>query len=138
MFVKLLHWLGILAAVLLMISCVLPWTFHADVHESFTGFYSHANIYGKPGKLLCILGGTAFILMWLPKIWAKRTNLFVCALAVGYAIKSYILYTSCYNAYCPQKLPGIFIMLFATIVMQIAAILPDVQLPTDKNNSQSQ
>ncbi len=135
MFVKYLNWLGILAGILLLISCAMPWAFYADVNESFTGFYSHANIYGKPGKLLSILAIIAIVFMFLPKVWAKRTNLFICALAVGYAIKSYILYTSCYNAYCPQKLPWVFVMLIATIVMQIAAIFPDVKLPIKKNEA---
>jgi hypothetical protein len=70
--------------------------------------------------------------MVLPKIWAKRANLFVCALGVGYAIKSYILFASCYNAYCPEKRVGLFLMLAATIIMLLASIFPDLKLkPTD-------
>ena len=135
---KILHWAGLTACVLLIISCFMPWAYFADPHivneseRTFTGFYSYGNNYGRPGKLLVMIGIVVMILMLLPKIWAKRTNLFVCALAVGYAVKTYILFVSCYNAYCPEKRAGIFIMLTATIVMLIASVFPKLQLkPAD-------
>lgn len=135
---KILHWAGLTACVLLIISCFMPWAYFADPHivneseRTFTGFYSYGNNYGRPGKLLVMIGIVVMILMLLPKIWAKRTNLFVCALAVGYAVKTYILFVSCYNAYCPEKKAGIFIMLTATIVMLIASVFPKLELkPAD-------
>ncbi len=131
---KILHRVGLAACLLLIISCFLPWAYFADLHivneadRTFTGFYSYRNNYGKPGKFLVMLGLIAMVLILLPKIWAKRTNLFVCALAVGYAVKTYILYVSCYNAYCPEKKAGIFLMLTATIVMLIASAFPHLAL----------
>jgi hypothetical protein len=130
---KILNIAGLLACITLLIACFLPWAYYADLQESFTGFYSYRNQYGKPGKFLSIMAVLALFLMILPKIWAKRTNLFVCALAVGYAIKSYILFTSCYNAYCPEKKAGIFLMLAATIVMLLASIFPDLKLKNTEN-----
>jgi hypothetical protein len=131
---KILHWIGIAACVLLIISCFLPWTYYNDptiadeAQRTFTGFYSYQNNYGRPGKFLVIIAVIALGCMLLPKIWAKRSNLFVCALAVGYAIKSYILFTSCYNAYCPEKKAGIYLMLAATILMLVASAFPKLQL----------
>lgn len=66
--------------------------------------------------------------MYLPKVWAKRSNMFVCALGVGYAVKTYVLFTSCYNTYCPEKKTGIFIMLTATLVMLVASVFPDLNI----------
>ena len=134
MFLKILHWVGLAACVVLIISCFIPWTYYADAtivneaERTFTGFYSYKNNYGKPGKLLVLTGVIALTLMLLPKVWAKRTNLFICALGVGYAIKSYVLFTSCYNAYCPDKKAGIFLVLAASVVMLIAAAFPDLKL----------
>ena len=104
MIVKYLHWLGIAACITLIITCFLPWVYYADINQNFTGFYSYQNQYGKPGKLLVVLGSVILIFMLLPRVWAKRANLFICALVVAYAIKTYILFSSCYNNYCPQKL----------------------------------
>jgi len=134
MFLKILQKAGIIACIILLLSCFMPWAFYADIHETFTGFYSFQNQYGKPGKFLSVMALFAFALMMLPKIWAKRTNLFVCALAVGYAIKTYILFTSCYNAYCPEKKAGIFIMLLSTIIMLISSAFPDLKIKKQKEN----
>ncbi len=125
---KIFHRVGLAACVLLVISCFMPWGYFADISQTFTGFYSYQNHYGKPGKFLTAIAVIVFVLMLLPKIWAKRTNLFVCALGVGYAIKNYLLFSTCYDAYCPQLKPGIYLMLTAIILMMLAAVFPDLKL----------
>ena len=132
MFVKYLHWLGITACLTLIVSCFLPWTYHADLNQSFTGFYSYDNHYGKPGKFLIFFGVTVFALMMLPKVWAKITNLFVCAFTLAYAVKTFILFGSCYNNYCPQKLFSLYLMLSCTVVMLIAAAFPNAKIDNKK------
>jgi hypothetical protein len=128
MAIKILHWIGIAACVLLIVSCFLPWVHYADINQDFTGFYSYKNEYGRPGKFFVLIGTVTLVFMILPKLWAKRANLFITALGVGYAIKTYILFTSCYNVYCPEKLTGIFLMLVTSVVMLIAAVFPGVKL----------
>ena len=132
MFVKYLYWLGIAACIMLIVSCFLPWVYYADLNQTFTGFYSYKNEYGKPGKLLVLLGTITFIFMLLPKLWAKRANLFICALALAYAVKTYILFSSCYNNYCPQKLFGLYLMLSCTVLMLLASVFPKLKI-ADKN-----
>jgi hypothetical protein len=134
MFPKILQRVGIIACVLLVVACFMPWTYYADIKETFTGFYSFQNQYGKPGKFLCFIAIVAFALMMLPKIWAKRTNLFVCALGVGYAVKTFILFTSCYNAYCPEKKSGIYLMMVATLLMLVSSAFPDLKIKKEKAN----
>src|ERR1700739_3966602 len=111
MFLKLLHWIGIIACIAMIGCCFLPWTYYPDIDSTFTGFFSKGDYYGEPGVLLSILAAVSLICQLVPKVWAKRTNLFVCALALGYAIKTYWIYTSCYEGVCPDKRAGIFIML---------------------------
>ena len=60
MALKILHWLGIVACIVLIISCLMPWGFYADIQEHFTGFYSFKNQYGKPGKLLSLIAVISF------------------------------------------------------------------------------
>ena len=131
---KILQWIGITACILLIVSCFLPWAYYLDAsianeaERTFTGFFSYQNNYGRPGKLLTLISIIALTFMLLPKLWAKRANLFVCALGVGYAVKTYVLYTSCYNAYCPEKKFGIYLMLTSTIIMLVAAAFPHFKL----------
>ncbi len=136
-FSAILHRVGLGACILLLISCFLPWTYYADPHitseaeKTFTGFFTFHNQYGKPGMLLSLIAVLVFILMLLPKIWAKRANIFITALGLGYAVKTYILYTSCYNAYCPEKKAGIFIMMLSVVLLLAASMFPDVKLENE-------
>ena len=102
----------------------------ADIDKIFTGFFSEKNAYGKPGKFLSFFAVISAILFWLPKLWAKRTQLFLSALMVGYAIKTYVLYTSCYNAYCPEKRFGIYLMMISTVAILLVSIFPSLTLNT--------
>ncbi|MBK7434973.1 MAG: hypothetical protein IPI66_14520 [Chitinophagaceae bacterium] len=129
MFLKSLYWIGLAACVLLIVSCFLPWLYYADLNQSFTGFYSYKNEYGRPGKFLLVMTVLIMVFMVLPKVWAKRSNLFLCALTVAYAFKTYVLFTSCYNNYCPQKLAGIYLMLGASVVMLLASCFPTMNIP---------
>jgi hypothetical protein len=139
--VKILSWMGIAACIVLVISCFMPWTFYADnnipneAERTFTGFFSYQYKYGKPGKFLVFFAAVILLFIILPRVWAKRTNLFLSAFTVAYAIKSYILFTSCYNAYCPEKKAGIFIMLASTVVMLVACIFPNMKIEVDQQKN---
>ncbi len=132
MFVKYLHLIGIAACATLIVSCFLPWVYYADINQTFNGFYSFQNEYGKPGKFLLFFGAFSLLLMLLPKVWAKRTNLFITALNVAYAVKTFILFGSCYNNYCPQKLSGLYLMVGCAVVMLIASGFPKLKLAGQK------
>jgi hypothetical protein len=120
--------IGVGACLILIVGCFIPWAYYADINKTFTGFFSENNSYGKPGKFLVFFGVASAALILLDKVWAKRTHLFFSAVGVGYAIKTYILFTSCYNAYCPEKKAGIYIMLYSTILILIVSIFPDMKL----------
>ena len=128
MTLKILKWVGLAACVVLVIACFLPWTYHADIDKTFTGLFSEKNAYGKPGKFLIIYAVLSSIFILLQKVWAKRVHLFLAALMLGYAIKTYILFTSCYNAYCPDIKYGMFLMMGCCIVILAAAVFPDLKL----------
>ena len=127
-------WIGLVACIILIIACFMPWAYYPDINKSFTGFFSQDNSYGKPGKFLVFFAMASIVLIWLPRVWAKRSHLFLAALFTGYAIKSYILFSSCYNAYCPEKKMGIFIMLASSIILLVAAAFPDLKLEEEKKD----
>ena len=133
MTLQVIKWTGLAACVVLIIACFSPWTYHADIDKTFTGLFSEKNIYGKPGKFLIFYAVVSAWLFLTPKIWAKRLHLFLAALTLGYAIKTYILFTSCYNAYCPDKKYGIWLMMGCCVVILVAAIFPDLKLKKNTN-----
>ena len=120
--------IGISACILLIVSCFLPWTYYDDLHKSFTGFYTEQNIYGKPGKVFIFFAVSSAVLIALNKIWAKRTLIFIAALNIGYLIKTYVLFTTCYSTVCPEKLVGLYLLMFSSIALAIVSVLPNLKL----------
>lgn len=125
---KYYKWIGWCASALLIISCFIPWTYYADLNKNFTGFFSEKNIYGKPAMFFIFFAVASILLIYFDKVWAKRTHIFLAALNVGYLIKTYILFTSCYNAYCPEKKFGLYLLIFSSMALMIVSILPDMKL----------
>jgi hypothetical protein len=122
------RWIAFGAFVLLVVACFMPWTYHADILKTFTGVYSEKNIYGKPAKFLLIAGGLSALFAFIPKLWLKRTALFLSGLNVAYAIKTFLMYGACYLGYCPEKKTGLFLMLVSTIILLLAAMFPAGEL----------
>ena len=127
------QWIGIAAAILLVISCFLPWTFYPDLNTDFTGFFSANNDYGKPGKLFVAFALVAIVFYYLPKIWAKRWNLLFTALTMAWAIRCFILFSGCYKAICPEKKIGLWLMLMSSAIMMLMAFFPDLRLKQNEN-----
>ena len=130
------QWIGVAASLALIGSCFLNWAWYPDLDLHFTGFYSYKNYYGKPGKLLVILSIIALVLFLVPRIWAKRWNLLVNAVAISYAVFSYITFSRCYAAsICPRKEAGLFVMIGSAAVMLLMALLPDGQISKEEKTS---
>ncbi len=119
---------GLAACVLLIISCFLPWAYYADLHKSFTGFFTEQNIYGKPGKVFVFIAVCSAILIYLDKIWAKRTLIFFVAINIGYLIKTYVLFTTCYSTICPQKEYGLYLLILSSILLVIVSLFPNTKV----------
>jgi hypothetical protein len=132
---RILYYLGLAACLLLVASCFMPWAFYNDPfitdvsQRTFTGFYSYENYYGKPGKFLCIIAGLSLLLKLLPKVWAKRVDLFLCGFGVAYALTTFLRYLRQYGAaISPEAQIGIYLMFGAALLMLAAAIFPDLKI----------
>lgn len=131
-------WIGVAACVLLIVVCFLPWTYHADVQKTFNGFFSEKDAYGKPGKTFIFLSVLAIGCFLAGKLWAQRLLLFVAGVMIAYGIKSYILFSSCYNAYCPEKRAGIYLVLLLPAVVFLASLFPDIRIEKKQHTAGEQ
>jgi hypothetical protein len=136
LFMKYSTWIGILAALVLVVACFMPWAYYPDINKNFTGFFSEANAYGKPGKALIFFAVVVSILFVIPKIWAKRVNVFFCAATIAYCVKCFVLFTTCYNGICPEKKTGVFLILLASATMLLASLLPDLKLKGSQKSAE--
>jgi divalent metal cation (Fe/Co/Zn/Cd) transporter len=129
-----MKWIGVLAAVLLVVSCFTPWVFIESKNITVSGIDSGATNYGKPGYLhfICCVFFLAFTL--IPKIWAKRINLLVVGVNIAWAARNYFLLTACSGGECPQSQTGLWLMMLSSLIMLITAFFPDITIDSGKKN----
>jgi uncharacterized membrane protein YjjP (DUF1212 family) len=128
--------IGFIACALLVISCFLPWAYYPDLHTSFTGFYSEQSMYGKPGKVFIFFAVCCLVLILINQVWAKRTCIFFAAFNMGYLIKTYVLFTSCYNTICPQKQYGLYLLILSSVLLMIVSVFPNMKLKNEQGQEE--
>jgi hypothetical protein len=68
-------------------------------------------------------------LILINKLWAKFTHLFFAGVIMAYALKTYHLFTSSYNAYTPEKQTGIYLLVMLSILSFVIALVPEYRAP---------
>ncbi len=125
---KLFHYIGILSALALIVACFLPWAYYRELNITFTGFnvtrFPSGVYYGRAGYPIAVLGFIVLIGFLLPKVWAKRVNLFLAAILLAYVIRTFILFTSGLMEGDVEKRAGIYLLLIASCIMMISTVFP--------------
>ena len=124
--------IGIIAVLALIGICFMPWTYIPAKDITVTGFDASGTSFGKPGFLNVIFSSVSLLFFALPKIWAKRTNVFIAAINLAWAIRNYFLLGSCLLGECPEKKPGLYLLLLACAVIQVMALLPKINIAEEK------
>ena len=127
-----MKWIGLLAVILLIVSCFLPWVIISSKDIVVSGVDSTGTNFGKPGYTHFVLGFFFIIFHFIPRLWAKRVNLLVVALNIAWAIRNYFIISMCREGECPEKQIGLWLVLFASVLMLIAALFPDIKLNEEK------
>jgi hypothetical protein len=124
--------IGIVAVLALAAVCFIPWVYIASVNITITGFNAKGTNFGKPGLAAIVLSAVCVIFFLTPKVWAKRTNVFLSAIVFAWSIKNYLLITACLAGDCPEKKAGIYLQVLFSFVIMIMALLPKISLPEEK------
>ena len=131
-----MKWTGLIAAVLLIASSFLPWVVIAYQSIIVSGVESAGTNYGKPGYFNFALAFFFIFFSFIDRVWAKRCNLFIVAINMAWAIRNYIMMTTCYGGECPDKKIGLYLMLVASAVMLLGAFFPGIKLKEKQNSLQ--
>jgi hypothetical protein len=124
-----MKWIGLVAVILLVVSCFLPWVIFDSPKITVGGVRSTGtDFFGKPGFAHFVLGFFFIIFHFIPKVWAKRVNLLIVALNIAWAIRNYFIISMCRQGECPEKQIGLWLVMLASVLMLIAALFPDVKL----------
>ena len=125
--------IGVIAALIVVIGCFLPWIEIPGLQKTLTGMDPQGTYFGRPGKLHLFFCIFALVLFIVPRIWAKRANWFFCAFAFAWALRNYIIYARCELGTCPERKYGIYFVLIGSLVMLIMSFFPDLKIPQAKD-----
>jgi len=120
--------IGILATFALMGVCFLPWAYIASKQITVSGFYAVGTNFGKPGLFNFAMCVIMLVLFAVPAVWSKRTNVFIAALNFAWSVRNYLLVSSCMMGECPEKKPGLFILIFLSAVILVMSLLPKLEV----------
>ena len=129
-----MKWVGLFAVILLIVSCFLPWVIIPSKNIVVSGIDSTGTNFGKPGYTHFVLSFFFIIFHFIPRLWAKRSNLLVVALNIAWAIRNYFIISMCREGDCPEKQMGLWLVLLASILILIAALFPDIKLKEEKKD----
>jgi len=104
--------IGSLASLLVIGICFLPWIEVPLVNITLSGWSGKVNNE----------------LNFVPRIWAKRTNIFIAALHLGWAFKNYLIFSMCRLGECPVVKPALYLLLFLAFLIQVMTFLPQIEI----------
>ena len=122
--------IGIVASILLIGTCMLPWIEIPNIKITIDGLHGYVNekfTFGTQIKPHAFFSIIAIILFYINALWAKRTNIFICFLSISWAIKNFILMSLC-RPECPVIKPGLYLLVFFSSVMLLMSFLPKIKI----------
>jgi hypothetical protein len=127
-----IKWAGVVAAMMLIISCFFPWVIIESKKILVTGIGAKGTDFGRPGYFHMLMGVIFIVLSFIPRVWAKRSNLVIVAMNFAWGVRNYFVLSRCEAGDCPDKQLGLYLALLGTGIMMLAALFPDMKLPEDR------
>lgn len=124
--------IGVLAVLAIIGICFMPWIYISSIHTTVTGLQAERTSYGKPGLLNIFLSTLCVIFFLIPMVWAKRVNVFFATINFAWAVRNYILLTTCLGGECPEKRAGLFLLVFASLIVLVMSFLPKITIKSQE------
>ncbi len=120
--------IGILLGLMLITVCYFPWSYIESKDIMVTGMSAPGTNFGKPGLMNIYVTVASIILFAIPKIWAKRTNLFFTMFNMGWSIRNFIILAVQFYGETPVRQWGLYVSLILSILMFIMSLLPKLEI----------
>ena len=114
---RLIKPLGFLAGIALILACFLPWVIIETGNITVTGMQAKGTNFGKPGMFHIVFAVIYLVLLAIPRIWSRRVNMLFTAFNMAWAIRNYLLVSTCYGGECPQKQFGLYLVFLTSALM---------------------
>ena len=131
---KYMKWIGLAAAVLLIVSCFMPWIIIESRNITVSGVDATGTNYGKPGYIHFVLLAFFVVFTLVPRLWAKRMNLLVVAFNAAWMLRNFLVIGTCKAGECPERETGFYLMIIASLIMLLSALFPDIKMKNDTGN----
>lgn len=128
-----MKWIAVLATIALVVACFSTWVIIPSTFEAIpiTGVSAERMNLGKPAYFHFFMAAIYLVFHFTPTVWAKRWNLLVAALNLGWAIRNFFLVSACAAGECPQKKWGLYVLLASAVIMMLASLFPKIEIKTD-------
>ncbi|MER3465650.1 MAG: hypothetical protein C4329_15795 [Chitinophagaceae bacterium] len=123
------RWFGLIAAIILIVACYLPWATIPIGNVIVTGMQTEGTGFGKPGIMHIALSAIFILFLLVNKNWSKRANLLIIALNTGWALRNMIIIPACHMGACPKIHIGFYTTLIAAILVFVSGLLVDYRTP---------
>jgi hypothetical protein len=123
-----MKWIGIMSAILLVVFCYTPWVFIHSKQLTISGVNTNGTNFGKPAYFHFVMAAIYIALALISKLWSQRSNLLIGAFNLAWSFRNFIIIPVCMMGECPEKKQGLYMTLFASILMMIAALFPGIKL----------
>lgn len=111
----------------------MPWIYIPSLHVSVKGMDDGGTIFGKPALFNLICCAFSLIFFAIPRLWAKRGNIFAATMNLAWALKNFIILSICRQGECPDRKAALFLMFLFALGIEIMAFLP--KMPVQKKGA---
>ena len=118
-----MKWVAIGLAILLVISCFYPWVTIESKNIVISGFHSEGTRFGKPGILHGLLSGFFVLFLLINRIWSVRTAFFIGAFNIAWAVRNFIVISTCQMGECPTKHGALYLLPVLAVLASAACLL---------------
>jgi hypothetical protein len=119
---QIIKWLGVAAAVALIVFCFFPWVVIERKDIIVSGVESTGTTFGKPGYFHFFFAGFYILLVWINRLWSKRVNIFLSAFNLAWAFRNFAIISACSGGECPEKQAGLYMILISSLVMLLSVL----------------
>ena len=109
---------------MLIFGCFMPWMRIEDPAITISGVDTTGTRYGKPAIAHFVFAAFILIFAFIPRVWTQRINLLFAALNLAWGLRNFILVPSCDGGVCPDRLPGLYLVLLSAIFILVATLFP--------------
>ncbi|HEV7620208.1 MAG TPA: hypothetical protein VGO09_00670 [Flavisolibacter sp.] len=122
----------ILLIAVIVISCFYPWVTIESKNIVVTGFASEGTNFGKPAIFHLFLCLIYLLFISLRSNWSKRAAFFISGFNIAWAIRNFIVISTCNGGICPTKHAALYILLASSLLILILTLFVKAE---DKENT---